>query len=222
MNKTMHGKQKYIGSRRKFTLIELLVVIAVIAILVAVLLPALGKARGMARMSGCKNNLKQIGIYHSLYQGDFDDRMVQTRTISGSAGDYWYWILLKLYVTRSEHYVDNTTMLLRSVFCDRVYEKRNTNAPGYAQNRRVADYAVYGGSGAWSDTICASAPVTRIRKPAQSNLATDNTNWNYNDSGHESVDFLRHGNLKVNVLYVDSHVTSETKATFLPLWKVYQ
>ena len=59
-------------------------------------------------------------------------------------------------------------------------------------------------------------------KPAQSNLATDNTNWNYNDSGHESVDFMRHGNLKVNVLYVDSHVTSETKATFLPLWKVYQ
>lgn len=208
--------------RRNFTLIELLIVVAIIAILIAVLLPALGKVRSLARMSDCKNNLKQIGVYHSLYQGDFDDRMVQTRSISGSSGDYWYWNLLKLYVTRQDHYLNNSAALLKSVFSCRVYEQKNTNAPGYAQNRRVADYAVLNGSGTWSDTICASAPVARVKKPAQANLAADNTNWNYNDSGYEGIDFMRHGNLKVNVLYVDSHVASESRMTLIPLWKIYQ
>jgi prepilin-type N-terminal cleavage/methylation domain-containing protein len=57
-----------------FTLIELLVVIAIIAILAAILFPVFARAKSNARLTGCQNNLKQLGVAMTMYIDSYNGR----------------------------------------------------------------------------------------------------------------------------------------------------
>jgi prepilin-type N-terminal cleavage/methylation domain-containing protein/prepilin-type processing-associated H-X9-DG protein len=63
-----------------FTLVELLVVMAIIAILAAGLLPALSNAQSKAKLTTCKNNLRQINLGVRMYCDDVDDFSPSTQT----------------------------------------------------------------------------------------------------------------------------------------------
>lgn len=62
-----------VRTRRKngFTVIELLIVTVVVALLFTSLLPAMQAARMNARLTSCKNNLKQLGIAMHNYHDTF-------------------------------------------------------------------------------------------------------------------------------------------------------
>jgi len=96
------GKKKSIimDKRRGFTLVELLVVIAIIAILMAILLPALQRVKKQARAVVCQSNLRQWGLYFSLYVNDNDGKFMVWKYQDEEPGDGTWIVSLRPYYER--------------------------------------------------------------------------------------------------------------------------
>jgi prepilin-type N-terminal cleavage/methylation domain-containing protein len=94
------ARWRLVAGRGGMTLVELLVVIAIVATLMALLLPAVQSVREAARVTQCRNNLKQIGLATQL-------RVNSERTYPpGRYNDMhpsWFALILPYLERGSEH-----------------------------------------------------------------------------------------------------------------------
>ena len=75
--------------REWFTLIELLTVFSVIIILMALLFPSLQLARESSKGIGCISNLKQFGVAHMSYVGDWNGWLTQSDYYETDSSKNW-------------------------------------------------------------------------------------------------------------------------------------
>ncbi len=82
---------------RAFTLIELLVVIAIIALLMAILMPALARVREQGKLVACRANLRQWGVYFSMYTADNNGYFHHGWNVGSEPQTSWMAVLRPYY-----------------------------------------------------------------------------------------------------------------------------
>ena len=99
---------KQYKSSRGFTIVELLVVVSIIALLIGILLPAIGKARDKARTSTSISNLRQLGVAHNAYAGDWEDSQMSLcrYNISAYGNVHAYGIAIGMPASGEFNYIE--------------------------------------------------------------------------------------------------------------------
>lgn len=216
--------------QKHFTLIELLVVIAIIAILAALLLPALNQARSRAKSTQCLSNLKEHGVWLSLYTNDYDGYLPACDNNSGCYP--WYKLFLAGYINRRIFY---TASRNKVTFCPDYDNYKGTppsnigqiNLPQSGEPLTIGTYGLAArvlGYSAASTNNQQMPKINRYRAPAtkpafldafvQDNQRFGNYSsisfWDRGNWMSTSSKYINncHGDGKANAVFLDGHATT--------------
>jgi prepilin-type N-terminal cleavage/methylation domain-containing protein/prepilin-type processing-associated H-X9-DG protein len=214
-----------------FTLIELLVVIAIIAILAGMLFPVLARARDKGKSTQCVSNLRQLGLAATMFEQDnavFPVGYPPANLLGQPNPPIWYK-QLQPYVGRSANIAGKGIFI-----CPSSVQKREKNAMSeggywgylaYAQNGMINNGQDKHGSGAvkdptgtllYADTDGWDACVYPDR--AKDTDPPGNVCYRHSGGNERSAEQDRgitgqkKGKRRANVVFVDSHVQSISKA----------
>ncbi|XAM01561.1 type II secretion system protein [Phycisphaeraceae bacterium D3-23] len=208
-----------------FTLIELLVVISIIAVLIAILLPALGAAKRSAQMANCLSNMKQWGTAQAAYSTENQGYLPQTgnggqNTLDGT----WYNELPPLidYKKYGEVF-PGTPVNINDVydkesiwFCPSRASENNFLSGSSRNGYHYGMNTVLNGTGSLGPTTSAYVQTAKVPELPETVFLSEpfnNQPYVLPNSGVGStsggnVEWDRHSNTKVNILFLDTHVST--------------
>jgi prepilin-type N-terminal cleavage/methylation domain-containing protein/prepilin-type processing-associated H-X9-DG protein len=212
--------------RSAFTLIELLVVISIIALLIAILLPALGAARKSARMTQCLSNMRQWGIAQAAHATENKDLLPSTGTGGQNTLKGTWYNELPQYIDYPSYgeVFPGTPVSLKDVydtasiwFCPSRADEGSFLSGSAKNSFHYGMNTVVNGTGSLGpQTNIDFVPLVRIPQPSYTVFLSEpfnnqpyiNPNSGVGSTSGGNLEWDRHAKTKVNILFLDGHVTT--------------